>query len=231
MYGHVLGAEFVEGLLHGIEERGLVERTTAIVTGFLGSVENGEVVANFVSCAQARNPALIYVCDPVMGDDDLGLFVEEGLTNLFCDRLASLASVITPNQYEIELLARIKARSAEGIDQAMQLLSQRGTGAGVVTGCVLDDTLTGSVETVVWTPERLTRIATPRLPIRPCGTGDLFTALLLSRLCTGEALRRASELATSEILAVLERTQKAGSPEMSIVDFPFNAGHRLELVE
>ncbi|MBU2232902.1 MAG: pyridoxal kinase [Alphaproteobacteria bacterium] len=228
MYGQVLAAEFVEGLLRGVEERGLVEQTTAIVTGYLGSVENGEVIAEFVSRARAKNPDLIYVCDPVMGDDDLGLFVEEGLIGVFRDRLVSIASVITPNQYEIELLARTKARSAEGIAQAMHALSRYGVEAAVVTGCVLDDTPTGSVETVAWTPEHLTRTVTPRLPIRPCGTGDLFTALLLSRLCKGEPLWRASELATSEILAVLERTQKAGSAEMRLVGFPFASSHLLE---
>ena len=221
MYGQVLAAEFVDGLLRGVEERGLVEQAAAIVTGYLGSVENGEVVAEFVSRARGKNPDLIYVCDPVMGDDDLGLFVDEDLVGLFRARLVSIASVITPNQYELELLARTKARSAEAIAQAMHALSRCGTDAAVVTGCVLDDTPIGSVETVAWTPEKLTRTVTPRLPIRPCGTGDLFTALLLSRLCHGETLSRASELATSEILAVLERTQAAGSAEMSLVGFPF----------
>lgn len=86
---------------------------------------------------------------------------------------------------------------------------------------MLDDTETGSVETVVWTPDRLTRTSVARLPIRPCGTGDLFTALLIARLCEGRDLHHAGAGATEEILAVLKRTQAAGSQEMQITGFPF----------
>ncbi|MDI6029509.1 bifunctional hydroxymethylpyrimidine kinase/phosphomethylpyrimidine kinase [Corticibacterium sp. UT-5YL-CI-8] len=114
-----------------------------------------------------------------------------------------------------------KARSAAGLNEAMRILARHGAGAAAVTGCVLDDTESGSVETVVWTPDRLTRTSVARLPIRLCGTGDLFTALLIARLCEGRDLHEAGSGATGEILAVLRRTQAAGSQEMQIAGFPF----------
>lgn len=221
MHGKVLEPEMVEGLLRGLEERGLIGTTKVVLSGYLGSVENGAVVADFVRRARERNPELLYICDPVMGDDDLGLFVDEGLIEVFRDRLAPMASVITPNQYELELLARHKARSVEGLDEATRSLASRGTGAAAVTGCVLDDTRPGAVETVGWSSDRLTRTSIPRLPIRPCGTGDLFTALLVARLCRGLDLHEASAGATNEIFAVLRRTEADASPEMRIVGFPF----------
>ncbi len=196
MHGQVLEPELVAGLLHGVEERGLVDTVKVIVTGYLGSTENAEVVAEFITRARERNPRLVYICDPVMGDDDLGLFVKPALLEVFRERLVPIASIITPNQYELQLLARRKARSQEGLDEAMRVLEADGTGAATVTGCVLDDTAPGLVETVIWTPQDISRTAVPRLSIRPCGTGDLFTALLIARLCkggpagSGGALRR-----------------------------------------
>lgn len=221
MHGRILEPELVEGLLRGIEERGVVETARVIVTGYLGSVANAAVVADFVERARKRNPALIYVCDPVMGDDDLGVFVDEGLIGIFRDRLTPMASVITPNQFELELLAGKKARSVEGLDEAMRVLAGRGSGAAAVTGCVLDDTPAGSVETVAWTPGHLARASVARLPIRPCGTGDLFTALLIARLLNGLGLQEASAAATQEIRAVLARTHAVDAQEMRIVGFPF----------
>jgi pyridoxine kinase len=222
MYGRVLEAELVAGLLRGVEERGLVDTAKAVVTGYLGSVENGAVVADFIARARTRNPKLVYVCDPVMGDDDLGVFVREELVSIFGDRLVPMASIITPNQYELELLAGHKARTAESLDEAARILNARGAGQAVVTGCVLRDTAPGFVETVAWSPRNLARTAVPRLPIRPCGTGDLFTALLVARLCAGEQLAEAAKGATAEIHAVLVRTQADASGEMRIVGFPFD---------
>lgn len=221
MHGKVLESELVAGLLRGVEERGLVETTKVIITGYLGSVENGAVVADFVARALKRNPNLIYVCDPVMGDNDLGIFVQKGLIEVFRDRLTPMASVITPNQFELELLAGHKARSVEELSEAMGILARRGIRAAAVTGCMLEDTPAGSVETVVWTPDGLTRTCVVRLPIRPCGTGDLFTALMVARLCEGRDLHEAGAGATEEILAVLERTQASVPEEMRITGFPF----------
>lgn len=223
MHGQVLDADLVAGLLRGVEERGLVESARVIVTGYLGSVENARVIADFIAGARARNPRLIYVCDPVMGDDDLGLFVKPALLEAFRDLLVPMAAIITPNQYELELLAKRKARSAEGLGEAMRALATSGAGAATVTGCVLDDTEPDSVETVIWTPQSLTRTTHPRLPIRPCGTGDLFTALLVARLCEGKPLPEAGADATNEIFAVLQRTAAAASGEMKIIGFPFSA--------
>lgn len=221
MHGQTLDPELLDGLLRGVEERGLVDTAKVVVTGYLGSVENGAIVAEFIGRARERNPRLIYVCDPVMGDDDLGLFVKAGLIDVFRERLVPVASIITPNQYELELLAGQKSRSVEGLDKAMRILSARGTMIAAVTGCVLDDTVSNSVETVTWSPRGLARSVVPRLPIRPCGTGDLFTALLIARLCAGEDLPTAAAGATKEIFAVLLRTQAAASEEMRIIGFPF----------
>lgn len=214
VHGRTLEPELLAGLLRGVEERGLVEQARVLVSGYLGSVANAAVVADFAARAKARNPNLLYVCDPVMGDDDSGVFVAEGLIEAFRDRLVPLASVVTPNQYEIELLSGRKARSKAELREAADQLQTRGTGDVVVTGCVLDDTGPDRVETVVCTPTGLHRTATARLPIRPCGTGDLFTALMVAHLCNGLALAEASAEATAEVFAVLQRTLEQDSAEM-----------------
>ncbi|MFC4257291.1 pyridoxal kinase [Altererythrobacter xixiisoli] len=225
MHGRVFEPELLAALLLGVEERGLVEQASVIITGFLASAANAQVVADFMQRARRSNPDLLYVCDPVMGDDDLGVFVKPELIPLFREALVPLASIITPNQYELELLAEADARTQQDLEAAMASLHQRGMGAAVVTGCVMADTPAGWLESVAWsprnTPDSTVRTATPRLPIRPCGTGDLFTALLVARLCDGSPLAEAAKGATQEMTAVLQRTQDAGTEEMRIIGFPF----------
>src|SRR5579859_1530665 len=107
--GQVLDAPLVADLLQGIEERGAVESCRMILSGYLGSPEIAKIVADFVARAKARNPALLYACDPVLGDRDRGLYVQAEIPPLVRDRFCGLADIITPNHFEFEFLCGAKA--------------------------------------------------------------------------------------------------------------------------
>ncbi len=219
--GRVLDAALVADLLRGVEERGLVEASNAVLTGYLGSLENGAVVADFIERAKARNPGLIFVCDPVIGDEGPGVFVAEGLVDIFRDRLVPAASIITPNQFEFELLTGASARSAEALLTAARGLTKGGQQRIVVTGCTLDDTPDGHIETIVCDGGALHRIAAERLPIRPNGAGDLFAGLLVAHLALGCDLTGAAEKAAAVVLAVLRRTLAERAYELRILPSDF----------
>ncbi|MDD2869315.1 pyridoxal kinase [Neomegalonema sp.] len=219
MRGRILPADLVADLLRGVEERGLVDGDAIILSGYLGSPETAHVVSEFILRARLRHPEIRHVCDPVMGDDDLGAFVKEELISVFRERLVPLASLITPNQYELELLTGERARSLSGIRTAMRAFGREID--AVVTGCVLEEGVPGHVESVAWSAGEISRTSVERLLIRPCGTGDLFTGLLVARLACGVPLAEAAARATAEIHAVLERTRAAGTEEMRIIGFPF----------
>jgi pyridoxine kinase len=78
-YGRVLDAALVRDLLSGIGDRGLIEKSKILISGYLGSPEIAAVVNGFVVHAKARNPNLVYLCDPVMGDTGTGVYVCEDL--------------------------------------------------------------------------------------------------------------------------------------------------------
>jgi pyridoxine kinase len=66
--------------------------------------------------------------------------------------------------------------------------------------------------------EKSFRVRTPKLPISPNGTGDLFAALLVAARLRGADTPDALSHAASAIFAVLERTAAIGSEEMRIVE-------------
>lgn len=218
-YGSYLEPDLLDSLLCGVEDRGWLETSSVLITGFVGSLESAHVLATFVERARLRNPSLLYVCDPVMGDADHGIFVKESLVDVFRARLVPMAQFITPNQYELEVLARRKARTIGDLQACLETLDMPNATGAAVTGCVLDDTAKGHVETVSWTPRAMTRSVVERLPLRPCGTGDLFTALLVAAICDGEDLAQASARATEGVFAVLQSTLAAKSNEMVLTGF------------
>src|SRR5258708_4742440 len=220
--GRVLDAQLVADLLLGVEERGALDTSQMILSGYLGSPEIAAVVADFVERAKARNPRLAYCCDPVLGDRDRGLFVQANIPPLVRDRLCRLADIITPNHFEFEWLCGAKATTIEEMIARAQTLMARGPSTIVVTSAELSDTPDGQIETVAaersQARSQAWRVRTPKLPISPSGTGDLFASLFVAARVREKNTPDALGHAASAIFAVLKRTAISGTEEMRIVE-------------
>jgi pyridoxine kinase len=216
--GRVLEAQLVADLLQGIEERGAVDTARAILSGYLGSAEIASIVADFVTRARAKNPALLYACDPVLGDRNTGLFVRPDIPALVRDRLCPLADIITPNHFELEWLCGAEAKTTEQVIAQARELHARGPSTIVVTSAELTDTPDGQIEMLAIEAKQAWRVRTPKLPISPNGTGDLFAALLVSARVLGNDTPAALSHAASAIYAVLETTAARATTEMRIVE-------------
>jgi len=216
--GRVLEAQLVADLLLGVEERGAVDTCRMILSGYLGSAETAAVVADFVARARARNPALRYACDPVLGDRDRGLFVKPDIPPLVRDRLCTLADIITPNHFEFDWLCGANATTSGQMLDAARTLMARGPSTVVVTSAELDDTPDGEIETLAIEAANAWRVRTPKLPISPNGTGDLFAALFTAARMQDQNTPEALGHAASAIYAVLARTAARGTEEMRIVE-------------
>ena len=220
--GRVLDAPLVADLLRGVEERGVVDTCEMILSGYLGSAEIVAVVADFVARARASNPALRYCCDPVLGDRDRGLFVHADIPPLVRQRLCRLADIITPNHFEFEFLCGAKATTTNQVIEAARALMAQGPSTIVVTSAELEDTPDDAIETLAIEQShngfKAWRVRTPKLPISPSGTGDLFASLLVSARVRGSDTPDALGHAASAIFAVLEKTAARGTEEMRIVE-------------
>ena len=224
--GRVLDAQLVADLLLGVEERGAVDTCRMILSGYLGSPEIAALVADFVQRARTRNPALLYACDPVLGDREGGLYVHADIPPLVRDRLCGLADIITPNHFEFEYLAGIKATTSDQMIEAARKLMVHGPSTVVVTSAELSDRPDGQIETVaierskegVEQGVKAWRVHTPKLPISPSGTGDLFASLFVSARLREKNTPDALGHAASAMSAVLERTAARGTEEMRIVE-------------
>jgi pyridoxine kinase len=216
--GRVLDAQLVADLLLGVEERGALDTANMILSGYLGSPEIAAVVADFVERAKASHPTLTYCCDPVLGDRDRGLFVQADIPPLVRDRLCRLADIITPNHFEFEWLCGATATTTDQVIALAQALLERGPSTIVVTSAELADTPDEEIETLAVERSQAWRVRTPKLPISPSGTGDLFASLFVSARVREKNTPDALGHAASAIFAVLERTAARGTEEMRIVE-------------
>ena len=216
--GRVLDVQLVADLLRGIEERGAVESARMILSGYLGSADIAIEVADFVARAKAENPALLYCCDPVLGDRDRGMFVRPDIPPLVRDQLCPLADIITPNHFEFEFLCGTRVTTTDDVIAQARALMARGPATIVITSAELAGTPDGEIETLAIERTGAWRVRTPRVPISPSGTGDLFAALFVAARVRGLATPEALSHAASGIHGVLVRTAQRGTEEMRIVE-------------
>src|SRR5258708_24264673 len=131
--GTVLDPKLVEEILHGIEERGVLARCEAVLSGYLGSVELGSVVLEAVRRVRRANPKALYCCDPVLGDADRGFFVRPELADFFRAEAVPLADILTPNRFELETLTGERVDTLAAARAACDMLLARGPRVILVT--------------------------------------------------------------------------------------------------
>lgn len=223
--GAALPAAVVADLLAGIAERGVGAAARAVISGYLATTGVAPAVGDFVVAARGVNPDLRYVCDPVLGDDGPGLYVEPGLVGEHRSRLVPLADVVTPNLFELGLLTEPGASSVADVVARSGTLLGRRDAAVVTTGAALSDTLDGFLDTVVVAgppgSRGTWRIRAARVDRHFDGTGDVFTALFAAAWLRGPAgtgdVAGAVAAAVAGTGVVVRATVVAGTKELRTV--------------
>lgn len=205
--GQVLDGQQLWDLIEGLSANDLLYYTH-LLTGYIGSVSFLNTVLGVVEKLRLINPELLYVCDPVMGDEGK-LYVHEELVSVYREKVVPVASMLTPNQFEIEQLTGSRIISEKDGFEACKKLHSAGPKKVIITSIKIDDNLLliGSHQKFKGQPPEQFKIVIPMIPAYFTGTGDLMTALLLGWSNKyPDDLDKASELAVSSLQAVLQRT-------------------------
>ncbi|HEY9549804.1 MAG TPA: pyridoxal kinase, partial [Kiloniellaceae bacterium] len=116
--GEVFAAEQIARVLEGLEARGAFARCDALLTGYVGDPSLGAVILDAAARLRAANPQALWCCDPVMGDHGKGLFVRAGVPEFMAGRALPAADILTPNQFELELLAGGRPQGLDEVRRA-----------------------------------------------------------------------------------------------------------------
>lgn len=178
--GQVLNADDLATLTDGLRENGLLSYDY-LLTGYIGDKSFLLKVCDLVKELKKINPNLIYVCDPVMGDDGV-MYVPEELLEVYQKKVLPLADIILPNQMEAEKLMKCTVSSEEDILALMTSIHQKGPSTVVYTSSssVKTDTVTSYASCLKDGKTTRVKCQFPRLDSAFIGTGDLLAALWLA---------------------------------------------------
>jgi pyridoxine kinase len=213
--GRAWDAETLAEVVDGIGERGAFARCDAVLSGYLGEPALGEVVLEAVVQVKAANPMACYCCDPVIGDDHSGVFVRPGLIEFFRDRALAVADIVTPNRFELALLAGATVASVADALAASAALRRRGPRLVLATSLAGADA--DEIAMLAAGDDGAWLVATPRLPLVANGAGDLAAALFLGYWLYARDAASALGDAASAIYAVIEATWRSGEAELQLV--------------
>ncbi len=101
----VASADEFLALLQDLGNAPWLPEVGGILSGYLGDHQQATAIADLVKTIKNKNPAVVYACDPVIGDCN-GLYVNEDTANAIRDILVPMADLITPNRFELAWLCQ-----------------------------------------------------------------------------------------------------------------------------
>lgn len=214
--GRALASTELAAHLDCLQGRGLLGNVAGLLTGYLGEPGNGAIALDAWKMLKAANPRALFLCDPVIGDRDGGIYVRPGLPEFFRDQAVAAANILTPNHFELEWLAGTPVLSIDQALAAGERLLARGPRLVVCTSLITHDTPQDSIETLAVAGDGAWLVRTPRLAQPPHGSGDLFAALLFAHLLQGVSPPAALARSVTAVYSVLKESD--GAPEMRLIE-------------
>jgi len=200
MVRHELPASDLAAVLAALEADGCWQSLDAVFTGYFASPASALVAAQAIAGIKAARPGLPVLVDPILGDAGR-LYIAQATAEAIRDTLIPLATIATPNLFE---LAWLTGETFRGLDDMARAAERLGPAVVAVTSA--SETAASLATLLVAGGARIAR-STPRRAGIPNGAGDLFAGLLLGHLLRAHR----PEAALDASLAALERVLAASA--------------------
>lgn len=218
--GAVMPPSHLTEIVQGIAAIGQLQRCDAVLSGYLGSAEQGEHILGIVREVKKANPQALYFCDPVMGHPEKGCIVAPGVAEFHARYALPASDIIAPNLLELEMLS---GHAVNTIDEAVTTsreLIARGPEIVLVKHLARAGYHKDRFEMLLVTQDEAWHISRPLVDFgerQPVGVGDVTSGLLLVKLLQGASLRDALEHVTAAVYEVMIATKRMGEYELQVV--------------
>ncbi len=196
MVRHDLPAAEIGGVLSALEADGCWPMLDAVFTGYFPSASAVAAAAQAIAGIKAARRDIPVFVDPIVGDGGR-LYVAADTAAAIRDQLLPLATIASPNLFELHWLSGSTARGLDDIATAARGL---GPSTVVVTSATETDASVGTL--AVTATARIDRAA-PRHAGIPNGAGDVFAGLLLGHLLEGRKIEPALDASLADLDRVL----------------------------
>lgn len=208
--------EIVQGIA-AIDKLHTWVSSDAVLSGYLGSAEQGEHILRQV---KAANPQAKYFCDPVMGHPEKGCIVAPGVAEFHVRHGLPASDIIAPNLVELEILCEHAVNNVEEAVLAARELIAQGPQIVLVKHLARAGYSRDRFEMLLVTADEAWHISRPLVDFgmrQPVGVGDVTSGLLLVKLLQGATLQEALEHVTAAVYEIMVTTKAMQEYELQVV--------------
>ncbi len=201
--GDATPAKTITALWGGIKAHSWHQDVDAVLTGYIPGPEAVGAIATIVEDLKSLRTDVVYLCDPAIGDEPKGIYVDPLAATAIRDRLLPIADIATPNRFELSWLAGVEkiATARAAMDASIKLATKT-----VIATSVPGDA-DNVIANVLTSNSRGARCSASRHAHAPNGTGDLFSSLFFGHLMNGLSVTASLGRATAGVTLVVDASQ------------------------
>lgn len=203
--------EDFSNFLNDIANAPWIDEVGGILSGYMANAKQAFEVSKLVEKLKAKNPELIYLCDPVIGDDN-GLYVPQETAASIRDNLIHHCDVTTPNRFELGWLTDSKAPKT--VNETITLANQLGFRKVITTSS--PSPIEGEIGNLYCYMNKNFIASHHQFKNPPNGPGDLTAALYLGHLIDEMSPEMNLLTTTSSVFEILENATGRGSNELAL---------------
>ena len=176
--------------------------------GVLATATNAQIVAALMDTFQVSGNIVVH---PVFQTSSGQKVLEDAAIPLLRDKIIPLATVVTPNRFEAEVLSGVRVTDVPSAKEAAKVIQSKGCKQVVITGGDWE----GSRAMDIWYDgEHYHIFDAPKIATRNMlGIGDTFSAILAALLVKGSVMGEAIDRAKKYIAKAIQHPFQIGKGE------------------
>ena len=216
--GQTFAAKHIDDLFEGLALNNKLNSHQALITGYLGQLEIGQCIIKQLINIRQTHPDFIYCCDTVFGDYATGTYASKEMPAFFRNEILPYADIITPNQYELEILTDQKITDIKSALKACQHAREMGPKIVLLTS--FSEPNSSKIGMFLSTKKESWLIESPKHKLRPTvgGTGDISSAIFLAHYLNQMPLFQVLTQTFNSLYGLIKKTADLNKEELALIE-------------
>ncbi|MCV0431348.1 bifunctional hydroxymethylpyrimidine kinase/phosphomethylpyrimidine kinase [Nitrosopumilus sp.] len=199
------------GMIEPVSKKILKNQMESILSDFkiegikIGMVFNSEIIK--IIYQQLKNIKIPIVVDPVIKSTTGGLLIEKEAIKDFQKYIIPLATIITPNKFEAEILTKTKINSKNTIKKIAKNIQKMGAKNVVITGI---EEKNNKIADFVLEKNTEYQISGNKISLTNHGSGCNYSSAILFYIVSGKTIREAVKLAKEFTFNSIKNAKQVG---------------------
>ncbi len=199
------------GMVEPVSEKILKKQIDSILSDFkidgikIGMVYNSNIIK--IINQKLKKLKIPIVVDPVIKSTTGGDLIEKNAIKDFQKYIIPLATIITPNKFEAEILSKLKINSKNSPEKIASVIQKMGAKNVVITGIELTK---NNISDIVIEKNQKYSISSKKIKSINHGSGCIYSAILLMGICKKNTIKESLRLAKQYTLNSIKNAKNIG---------------------